>query len=110
VVAFPRKLLEMERVSHHCVLTQEALDSLQRPTVETGQRVSALRFGDPRVMALFQALCAFTQPVATRRRRSRSTTKTSEPSARIGVGFELTILALIPRFGNVAWHAASVLR
>jgi hypothetical protein len=55
-----RKLLEVERVSHHCVLTQEALDRLQRPTVEDGQRVSALRFGDPRVMALFQALCAFT--------------------------------------------------
>ena len=55
-----RKLLEVERVSHHCVLTQDALDRLQRPTVEVGQRVSALRFGDPRVMALFQALCAFT--------------------------------------------------
>jgi hypothetical protein len=55
-----RKLLEVERVSHHCVLTQEALDRLQRPTVEDGQRVSAVRFGDPRVMALFQALCAFT--------------------------------------------------
>ncbi|HYU80547.1 MAG TPA: hypothetical protein VEK56_16270 [Vicinamibacterales bacterium] len=55
-----RKLLEVERVSHHCVLTQEALDRLQRPTVEDGQRVSALRFGDPRVMALFQGLCAFT--------------------------------------------------
>ena len=55
-----RKLLEVERVSHHCVLTQEALDRLQRPTVQDGQRVSALRFGDPRVMALLQALCAFT--------------------------------------------------
>jgi hypothetical protein len=55
-----RKLLEVERLSHHCVLTQDALDRLQQPTVEAGQRVSALRFGDPRVMALFQALCAFT--------------------------------------------------
>ena len=55
-----RKLLEVERLSHHCVLTQDALDRLQQPTVEAGQRVSALRFGDPRVMALCQALCAFT--------------------------------------------------
>lgn len=55
-----RKLLEVERVSHHCVLTQDALDRLQRPILEEGQRVSAFRFGDPRVMALFQALCAFT--------------------------------------------------
>lgn len=54
-----RKLLEVERVSHQCVLTQEALDRLQRPTVEAGQRTSALRFGDPRVMALFQALTGF---------------------------------------------------
>lgn len=55
-----RKLLEVERLSHRCVLTQHALDRLQQPTVEAGQRVSALRFGEPRVMALLQALCAFT--------------------------------------------------
>jgi hypothetical protein len=55
-----RKLLEVERLSHHCVLPQDALDCLQQPSVEAGQRVSALRFGDPRVMALLQALCAFT--------------------------------------------------
>lgn len=55
-----RKLLEVERVSHQCVLTQDALDRLQRPSVECGQRTSALRFGDPRVMALFQAITAFT--------------------------------------------------
>jgi hypothetical protein len=55
-----RKLLEVERVSHQCVLTQDALDRLQCPTVEAGQRASALRFGDPRVMALLQALEGFT--------------------------------------------------
>jgi hypothetical protein len=55
-----RKLLEVERVSHQCVLTQDALDRLQQPTVETGQRTSALRFGDPRVMALCQAITGFT--------------------------------------------------
>jgi hypothetical protein len=55
-----RKLLEVERVSHQCVLTQDALDRLQQPTVEAGQRTSALRFGDPRVMALLQALTGFT--------------------------------------------------
>ena len=55
-----RKLLEVERVSHHCVLTQDALDRLQSPTVEAGQRASALRFGDPQVMALLQAIAGFT--------------------------------------------------
>ena len=54
-----RKLLEVERVSHHCVLTQDALDRLQQPTVEAGQRASALRFADPRVMALCQAITSF---------------------------------------------------
>lgn len=54
-----RKLLEVERVSHRCVLTQDALDWLQSPTVAMGQRVSALRFGDPRVMALLQAITGF---------------------------------------------------
>ena len=28
-----RKLLEVEGVSHHCVLTQDALDRLQHPTI-----------------------------------------------------------------------------
>jgi hypothetical protein len=54
-----RKLLEVERLSHQCVLTQEALDRLQHPTIENGQRASALRFGDTRVMALLQAICGF---------------------------------------------------
>lgn len=54
-----RKLLEVERVGHQCVLTQDALDRLQQPTVENGQRTSALRFGDARVMALFQAITSF---------------------------------------------------
>jgi hypothetical protein len=54
-----RKLLEVERVSHNCALSQEALDRLQRPKREQGQRIPGLRFGDPRVMALFHALCAF---------------------------------------------------
>jgi hypothetical protein len=54
-----RKLLEIERVSHHCALSQDALDRLQKPSLESSQRASALRFGDSRVMALFHALCAF---------------------------------------------------
>src|SRR4029453_9304386 len=55
-----RKLLEVERVSHQCVLTQDALDRLQRPTVDAGQRASALRLGAPRLMAPLQAIPGFT--------------------------------------------------
>ena len=54
-----RQLLEVERVSHDCVLSQDALDRVQRPTVDAGQRVSALRFGDPRVHAVLPAVCRF---------------------------------------------------
>jgi hypothetical protein len=54
-----RRLLEVERVSQNCALSQEALDRLQRPSLESGQRASGLRFGDARVMALLHALCAF---------------------------------------------------
>ena len=54
-----RKLLEIERVGHHCGLSVEALERLQRPTCMGTQRASALRFGDPRVMALLHALCHF---------------------------------------------------
>jgi hypothetical protein len=53
------KLLEVERVGQNCALTQESLNQLQQPTVEKGQRVPALRFGDVRVMALLQTLCLF---------------------------------------------------
>jgi hypothetical protein len=54
-----RRLLEAERLSHNCTLTQKALDRLQRPSMEDGQRAPGLRFGDPRVMALLHALCTF---------------------------------------------------
>ena len=54
-----RKLLEVERLSQHCILSQDALDRLQRPTLEAGRRAPGLRFGDPRVMALLQAICGF---------------------------------------------------
>jgi hypothetical protein len=55
-----QRLLDVERVSHSCLLDQDLLDRLQQPTVAAGQRAPALRFGDPRVMALFQGLCHFT--------------------------------------------------
>jgi hypothetical protein len=54
-----RRLLEVERLSHNCTLSQEALDRLQRPAVVGDQRAPGLRFGDARVMALLHALCVF---------------------------------------------------
>lgn len=55
-----RRLLEVERVSHNCGLAGSSIQRLVQPTVtEDGKKASALRFGDPRVMALFLALTLF---------------------------------------------------
>ena len=56
-----RRLLATERLAEDCSVATEDLEHLQRPTVTAeGQRVAALRLGDPRVIALLSALCAFT--------------------------------------------------
>jgi hypothetical protein len=54
------KLLEVERIADGAVPAPSFFERLQLPTWSpTGQRVSALRFGDPRAQALFGALCHF---------------------------------------------------
>ena len=58
--AINHRLLESERVSQDCLLSAESFDRLSQPTTtESGQRAPGLRFGQPRVMALFAALCRF---------------------------------------------------
>ncbi|MBI4235946.1 MAG: hypothetical protein HY688_01145 [Chloroflexi bacterium] len=54
-----QKLLEVERLTSACALDQTTFERLQQPTVEDGQRAPALRFGDPRAMALLQAVLCF---------------------------------------------------
>jgi len=55
-----RRLLEVERVSQNCGLNAGSIHRLVQPTVtKDGQRASALKFGDPRVMALMLVLCQF---------------------------------------------------
>jgi hypothetical protein len=80
------RLLETERVSQDCVLDQTALDHLQRPSLHTGGlRAPGLRFGDVRVMALFQALCHFGHlPQGFRNRDIRS-----HVAALLGLSLEL---------------------
>jgi hypothetical protein len=53
-----RRMVEAFRVGQGCVLASPAFERVARPTVEDGRRTPALRFGDPRVMALAGALCA----------------------------------------------------
>jgi hypothetical protein len=51
-----RRLLAAERLADGDALGDEDLARLQRPITTDGHRVAALRFGDPRTMALLAAL------------------------------------------------------
>ncbi len=52
------RLLDTERVGQGCVLASPAFERVaQSSLTEAGRRSPALRFGDPRVMALLGALC-----------------------------------------------------
>jgi hypothetical protein len=55
-----RRLLEVERVSHNSGLSGDSIQRVVQPTVtEGGEKAPALKFGQPRVMALFLALTLF---------------------------------------------------
>jgi hypothetical protein len=53
-----RRMVDALRVGQGCVLASPAFERVARPTICDGRRAPALRFGDPRVMALAGALCA----------------------------------------------------
>ena len=56
--AINHRLLDTERVGQGCVLANPAFERVAQSTLtEDGRRSPALRFGDPRVMALLGALC-----------------------------------------------------
>jgi hypothetical protein len=56
--AINNRLLDTERVGQGCVLASPAFERVAQSTVtDDGRRSPALRFGDPRVMALLGALC-----------------------------------------------------
>jgi hypothetical protein len=54
-----RRLLEVQTISHDCALGEADLQRHQRAVEINGQRAAALRFADPRVQALMQALLLF---------------------------------------------------
>jgi len=65
-----RRLLEVERVSHNCGLAGDSIQRVVQPTVTPeGQRAPGLKFGDPRVMALWVALSLFTHLIQGFRNR-----------------------------------------
>jgi hypothetical protein len=54
-----RRLLEVQRLSHDCAMGEETLHRLNQPVEVNGQRTSALRTTDLRVLALWHLLVWF---------------------------------------------------
>jgi hypothetical protein len=54
-----RRLLQVEQISHDCLLAEETFQKVNRPIQVESQRASALRFADPQVQALWSALLLF---------------------------------------------------
>ena len=52
-----RRLFTIQRVGQGCAIQTATFERISQPSVEEGQPTGALRFGDPRVMALAGALC-----------------------------------------------------
>jgi len=67
-----RRVLEVEKLSHDCLIGAAAFAKLQQPATVDGQHASALRFGDARVQALLCVLTLFClQPDGFRNKQLR---------------------------------------
>jgi hypothetical protein len=59
--AADRQLLEVERLSHDCMLAEDTFQSINNPVTAGQQRASGLRLADSRVHSLLHALVLFRQ-------------------------------------------------
>jgi hypothetical protein len=59
-----RRLLSVERAGQGCAIGSALFERIHQPYIREGQRTGALRFGDPRAMALAGALCCFVHAIA----------------------------------------------
>jgi hypothetical protein len=57
------RVLTIERAGQGCAIGDDLFDRLHQPYIREGQRTGALRFGDPRAMALTGALCCVVHAV-----------------------------------------------
>ena len=62
--AVNHRLLMIERAGQGCAIETALFERVSQPYVREGQRTGALRFGDPRAMALAGALCAMVHAVS----------------------------------------------
>ena len=56
-----RRLIEVERLSHDCILSEDTFRAIDGPVAAGRQRASGLRFADPRAHALLHAIILFRQ-------------------------------------------------
>jgi hypothetical protein len=83
--AVNRRVVDTERVGQGCVLASPAFERVARPSLVDGRRAPALRFGDPRVMALVGALAIGVNVVAGFTNRSLR----AQVSALLGVDYTM---------------------
>jgi hypothetical protein len=57
------RLLAVQKAGQDCAISTSLFEHVAQPSLNEGQRVSALRFGDPRFMALTGALCVLVHTV-----------------------------------------------
>src|SRR5712691_1452215 len=57
------RLLAVQKAGQDCAISAPLFERVALPSLQEGQRVPALRFGDPRVMALAGALCVLVHTV-----------------------------------------------
>jgi hypothetical protein len=92
-----RRMLDAFRVGQDCVLASPAYERVARPTLQDGRRAPALRFGDPRVMALAGALCALVHTITgftNRSLRAQVATLLDTPYSMNQMSYDLRRLRL----------------
>jgi hypothetical protein len=92
-----RRMVDALRVGQGCVLAGPAFERVARPTICDGRRAPALRFGDPRVMALAGALCAVVHTITgfiNRSLRAQVATLLGVPYSMSQMSYDLRRLRL----------------
>jgi len=92
-----RRMVNAFRVGQGCVLASPAFERVAQPTLVEGRRAPALRFGDPRVMALAGALCAVVHTVTgftNRSLRAQVATLLGAPYSMSQMSYDLRRLRL----------------
>jgi hypothetical protein len=92
-----RRMVDALRVGQDCVLASPAFERVARPSLVDGRRAPALRFGDPRVMALAGALCALVHTITgftNRSLRAQVSTQLGVPYSMSQMSYDLRRLRL----------------